>query len=256
MKIVSFDLETLPDLREVMKVYAGLSAYPGLTLKATHTTIICFGYKILGEKRAHVQCAWDYPSWDKNVNDDKELCRFAYEMLHDADVVITHNGRKFDMKHLQTRLLKNGLPTLPTSIIHIDTRQIASKNLFSVNNKLDTLGSHFVGERKMENGGWGLWCDVLDRDPKAQETMRKYCKQDVLLLEKLYLKLRPLIKSLPNPNSCFKGNLHCPNCSSQMLQKRGTMISKSGLRQRYLCQDCGSWSSEKISSEKVTLKPF
>jgi len=256
VKIVLFDLETLPDMAEVMKVYAGLSAYPGLTLKATHTSIICFGYKILDQKKAHVKCAWDYPGWQKNVNDDKELCKFAYEMLHDADVVITHNGKKFDMRHLQTRLLKNGLPTLPTSIIHVDTKQIASRNLYAVNNKLGTLGEHFVNDKKMDHSGWSLWCDVLERKPKALGTMKKYCKQDVLLLEKLFLKLRPLIKSLPNSNGCFKGNLHCPNCSSQMLQKRGVRLTKSGKVQTYQCQDCGSYSTEKIKSEKITLKPF
>ena len=49
-KIIIWDLETLANLPRVMHYLPGMSAYPGLTMKATHNTIICCGWKELGEK--------------------------------------------------------------------------------------------------------------------------------------------------------------------------------------------------------------
>ena len=256
MKIVLFDLETLPNLKEVMKIYCGIGAYPGLTLKATITSIICFGYKIHGRKHAKVISTWDFPKrWKKDVNDDYDVCKAAYDILHDADVVVGHHINGFDWKHLQTRLMVNGLPTLPTSIIKIDTKQISSKNLFAFNNRLGTLGEAFVKDKKLENNGWITWVGVSERKEKDQKLMARYCKQDVNLLEKLFIKFRPLIKTLPNPNLDKKGsNLHCPNCSSQMMTKQGIRIAKTAKFQQYQCQDCGSWAREKVPAEKTTLK--
>jgi len=95
-KIVAFDLETIPNLREALTVWPQLSNYPGQTLKASINSIVCFGWKILGEPEAQVISAWDFPSWLHDVNDDRELLRFAFDMLKDADGVITQNGKAFD----------------------------------------------------------------------------------------------------------------------------------------------------------------
>jgi uncharacterized protein YprB with RNaseH-like and TPR domain len=243
-KIVIFDLETLADYEEVKKVFFQLSNYPGLTMKATHNTIISFGYKILGEKQAHCKNAWDFPkSWKRNVNDDKAICQFAYDILHDADAVITHNGIRFDWKFLQSRLLINKLPVLP-KIAHIDTCNVAKSNLFFFNNRLNTLARALTAETKLENGGQDLWTRVAERDTKACKLMSDYCKQDVVTLEAVFEVLKPFIKNLPNRNLFDGTGESCPTCGSHKLQKRGFILSKAKRTQRFQCQDCGSWSKE------------
>ncbi len=243
-RVICFDLETLPDMAEAMKVWTGLGNYPGLTLKASISSIICFGFKVFG-KCHPVQCvnAWDFPKrWNKNINDDYMVVKAAYDILRTADLVVTHNGKRFDWKHLQTRLLKHGFPPLP-NIAHVDTCAIAKSKLYMFNNRLNTLGDFIVNEKKMEHEGWELWVKVSKREPKAQKKMTAYCKQDVLLLEKIFRKLRAHSKAIPNYNlfTISKTNI-CPNCGSTRLRSLGFQYNKTNVYRRFICTDCGTSS--------------
>lgn len=244
LRIILWDIETLPDMKQVMKVFPSLGDYPGLTLKATINSIICVGWKVYGDGPVTCINAWDYKKrWASNINDDYAVVRAAYNVLKTADVVVTHNGKRFDWKFLQTRLLHHGFPPLP-NIIHIDTCAEAKKHLLSFNNRLNTLGRFFTNSEKLKHGGWDLWVDVMDKKPSALRLMSKYCCQDVLLLEKIFKKIKPLIKGLPNSN-IFTGQSHgCPNCGSKNLQRRGECVTKFKRLQRYQCTDCGKWCSE------------
>jgi predicted RNA-binding Zn-ribbon protein involved in translation (DUF1610 family) len=250
--IIFWDLETLPNLDRVMKNLPGMSAYPGLTLKASHNSIICMGYKRLGDKKARCINAWDFKGWKKDVNDDYDICKASYDILKDADGMVTHNGRRFDVKFLNSRLAWHGLPTLP-KIPHIDTCVLSKSNLFLFNNRLNTVAAHLGCELKMENGGWELWSRVLKRHKTSMKTMTKYCKQDVEVLEQVFLKLRPFATNIPNHNLFYgdpKTNFVCPSCGTDALIKHGTRISKTAVRQRYLCTSCGSTCSTKKKDEK------
>lgn len=230
-------------MKKAIEVWTQLSNYPGLTMKATITSIICVGHKELYSKKVSCINAWDFPEWEKDINDDSQVCKAIYDVLKDADAVVTHNGRRFDWKHLQTRLLANGLPPLP-NIIHVDTCQIAKKNLLSFNNKLGYLGEWLLGDTKLDNGGWQLWLKVSQRVKSACKMMEKYCKQDVVLLEKLFLQLRPFIKNLPNRNigrisRGLEGDA-CPTCGSTDLRLWGFYYTKTGKFQRVYCNNCNS----------------
>jgi len=247
-KIILFDLETLPNLPEALKVWCQLSQYPGKTMKATITTIICAGWKQYG--RSHkVECinAWDFPEWERDVNDDKQVCKALYEVLKDADAVITHNGVRFDWKFVQTRFLFHGLPILD-KIPHIDTCLVARKNLLSFNNTLGYLGEWLVGDSKMTHGGWKMWVKVHAREKISMDKMEKYCKKDVTLLEKVYIKLLPFIKNLPNRNQfrslsqVMKGKFVCPTCGSYDTRLNGYRRTKTMVYRRLVCRQCKSWS--------------
>lgn len=253
-KIILWDIETLPDLSEVMKVFPGLSAYPGLTLKASISSIICVGWKELDDKRSHCISAWDFKTrWSKDVNDDYAVVKAASEVLRSADCVVTHNGNRFDWKHLQTRLMINGLPPLP-KIPHIDTCQVAKRNLLSFNNRLNTLAGFLADEKKMEHEGWELWEKVLNRNRAAMTTMENYCMQDVRVLEKIFKRMRPFIDKIPAWGHFIRHEKSCPNCGCLKLKKDGTRHRKSGIFQRYRCESCYTYSQEKV--EKSELKPL
>lgn len=230
-----------------MKIFPGLGNYPGLTLKATVNTIICFGYKVFGSDEKDVICAWDFPSWKKSVNSDKELIKKAFDILDKADAVVTHNGKKFDWKFLQTRLLVHDLKPLH-KIPHIDTRQEASKNLFMFNNKLQTLGIHLVNDKKLDHEGWDLWVKVRQRDKDAMKVMKEYCMKDVLLLEKIFKELRPFMNNIPNYNLFTEGQTRCcPSCGSTRLTSNGYRATKTMSYKRIKCLDCGSSSRLDVS---------
>ena len=74
----------------------------------------------------------------------------------------------------------------------------------------------------------------------AWRTMKRYNKQDVVLLEQVYLELRPWIKNHPAMN-LMEGKLDgCPNCSGTNLTKNGTYYNKVTKVQVWKCADCGA----------------
>lgn len=247
-KIVFWDLETLHDPKQVMKAenLFQIGNWPGRTLSPDLGSIICFGYKILGQKKADCVSAWDFENWKEDVNDDSAVCMMAYEILKDADVLVTHNGKKYDMPYLNNRLMKNGFPPLH-KITHVDTK-VVSKRIKPYSASLNALAKQFNLEQKMENGGAGLWDKVRERNLKGQKTMTDYCKQDVEVLEQLYLKLRPLLKNSETANfSIRKQGKSCNTCGSHDIISHGQYMRKTGIRQRYICKNCGSTMSEKIN---------
>lgn len=189
---------------------------------------------------AQVKSAWDFPEWLNSVNDDRELCTFAFNILKDADAVVTQNGRGFDWKFLQTRLLLHGLPSLPR-ILHIDTKVLAKSNLLLFSNSLKRMASLFTDERKMENDGWELWEKVHAREPEAMKKMAEYCAQDVEATEALFLELRKFATGLPNYNQ-LTDEICCSNCGSVDLRGNGTRTISTHTYRRMVCVTCGTWN--------------
>lgn len=255
-KIITVDLETLPEMRQVMKYYPKLSQYPGTTLKANLTSALCFSYKELDVgKKAEIVNAWDFKTrWAKNINDDSKLIEAAYEIIKDADVVVAHNGRRFDYKFLNTRLVKHGLPLLPNKIKYVDTCAEARKNFLMTSNSLAALTEFFEIGEKLENGGWELWEKIMwEKDPEAMKLMSEYCKRDVEITEPVFKLIRANITGLPNWNNFTEEPQKvCKTCGHFDLNKNGTRIQKNGLHQAYVCKVCGSVGYVKL----MTLKPI
>lgn len=248
-RIVLLDLEILPNLKKALKYWPKLSSFYGKTLKASVTSICCIGYKILGEKETQCINAWDFPQWELDVNDDKPVLEAFLPIVQSADMIVTHNGKNFDKKYLQTRLIMHELETLDKTA-HGDTKQIASSNYFFIDNKLQTLGEELFGERKLDHEGWELWEKTHGRDPEAMRTMEAYCKQDVNLLEKVFRRFRPQIKDIPNHNllNPYKEKV-CPSCGSSRLRSEGRRHTKTKSYRRYICADCRSWSQGDLKDE-------
>lgn len=243
-KIVLFDLETLPNIRKIAERIPSIGAWPGRTMKADINSIICFGYKIEGHKKAKCINAWDFPKrWKANRNDDYDVVKAAYDILKDADGIVTHNGKKFDIKVLNTRLKFHGLPSLP-KIPHMDTVLASRRHLSLYSNRLDDLATFLGVENKLENGGWDLWVQIMfDDTKKSKDLMAKYCKQDVEVLHQVYDKMRPHFTNIPNYNLWAGTEHNCPSCGSVKVQKHGIRATKTAMIQRYRCLDCGSTSS-------------
>ena len=213
--------------------------YEFCTLRASLSTVICFGYKELGWKKAKCINAWDFEDWDEDVNNDYKICKAAYEILKDADAVVTHNGKRFDWKFLNARLVYHGLPTLP-KMPHVDTCLVSRTKLFLASNRLNDLAKFLGVEEKMENGGWDLWVKVLARQKTAMQTMAQYCKQDVEVLEQCFLRIRGLCDELPNFNLFSGDSMCCPKCGGHRIKKHGWKYNRTQKYQRYICMPCGA----------------
>jgi DNA polymerase elongation subunit (family B) len=165
-----------------------------------------------------------------------------YNVLEEADAVITYNGNRFDLPTLNKEFLLNEYnPPAPYKSVDL-YRTIKSKFRFA-SNKLDHVSEQMGLGRKTDHYGFKMWLDVMNGDSKAQKLMEKYNRQDVVLLERVYKHVLPWISNHPN-HSNYSGNAVCPNCSSKRLQRRGIAVTATGHYHRLQCQDCGKWSKE------------
>jgi hypothetical protein len=91
-------------------------------------------------------------------------------------------------------------------------------------------------------------------DKKALDKMVRYNKQDVRLLERVYKKLRPYMRTHPNEN-LFRFVKVCPVCGSRKFKKQGYKYNRTSVRQQYQCQNgtCRAWfSGERVRTVKVS----
>lgn len=253
-RIVLWDLEVLAIHSKLDdKTWFGIGNWPGRTIKASINSILCFGWKVLGERKTHCVSAWDFPGWRRDVNDDRDVLREAHRVLAGADGLVTHYGKGFDHKFIQARLGIHGLPFLP-KIPHADTKQIASSNCLFYSNSLGALAEDLnVPHKKIETAGKNLWMRCRQRDPQAMRLMAAYCRGDVKTLEGVFLELRSLVSAKDFPNyALFSGESGgCPTCGSFDLKKNGFRPKKWGLAQRFYCAGCGEWLFEDKHGELV-----
>lgn len=237
---VIFDIETSPNLgftwmkyeQDVMKFVA-------------ETKILCIGWKILGEEKTHLMAVWDYAGYRPGIFklDDRRLLQdFSRRVLGMADVLVGHNILQFDLRMLRARMWAHGMRPF-AKLQYVDTLKHAKSLLRLNSHKLADMGPYAGLGEKRATGGFQLWVDVLEGKRAAQKEMAAYCTQDVVLTEKLYLRLRPWMERHPNLNVIEGRVQSCPKCRSRHLQERGLQYTVTGTRQRYQCVDCGSWSS-------------
>lgn len=208
--------------------------------------LLSMAYKWLGEKQTHVIAQCDYKGYKPMSDDDEPLCRDIWNLLDEAEVIIGHNAQKFDIKKINYRFMLHGMtPTSPYKIV--DTLTAVKRVAQAPSHKLDALGKDMKLGRKIEHEGWSLWKKCYLGDPKAWEKMKRYNAQDVELLEKWYLRLRPWITNHPNMNLLMGGIFNCPKCGGSQCQRRGYSPQRT---QRYVCLNCGAWSQ----GEKLKIK--
>jgi RNase_H superfamily len=200
--------------------------------------IMSAAWKTLGAKKVEAVCVVDNKAlYKKNPHSDLHVCTVLHKVLSEADIIIAHNGDWYDIKFTEARMLANGLPPLPP-IQSIDTLKVARTRFLFNSNRLDYLGKFLrVGAKK--HTSHGLWLRVLAGDTAALREIVAYNKQDVLLLERVFQKLRPYVRLGIHPVG--RGGLECPRCGSKRTQRRGDYRTLTNLYPRFQCQACGGW---------------
>lgn len=213
--------------------------------------IICGAYKWLGDTKTKAVSVLDYNN--KDTTDDYYVVKHLYEILSQADAIVHHYGDNFDIKKFNTRLIYHGFDPLP-NIIQIDTYKIAKSKFKFMSNRLDYIGKYLGVGGKIHTTP-GLWMRCLRGVKSAIREMVAYNKQDVNLLEAVYLKLAPFVPSKLNFNH-FYGEFEkvCPTCGDTNLQKRGFRLTRIAKWQRFQCQGCGAWSSAPIKENETLGK--
>jgi uncharacterized protein YprB with RNaseH-like and TPR domain len=124
------------------------------------------------------------PRWPNRRSNDSHTCKAIVAELDKYDIWVAHNGAKFDVPFLRTRLLKHGLPALPNKKL-IDPVLLARNKLRMSWNSLEKVAEHLGVNTKTELRPDQWIKAALDGDKTAMHYIVEHCVADVLVLEKV-----------------------------------------------------------------------
>lgn len=230
-KRLYFDIETAPNIGFFWTAGFKLNISTESIIK--ERAIICICYKWEEDKVTHSL------NWDSKQNDKKMLQEFI-KVANEADELVGHNGDKFDLSWIRTRCLFHRLEMFPTYTT-IDTLKVARSKFKFNSNKLNYIAK-YLGIGQKIHTEYDLWKDiVLNKDKEAMDKMIKYCKMDVILLEKVHKELSLHIPAKTHYGVIFGGDRGtCPECGSDDIVRNNKRVTASGLvKVQMRCKTCG-----------------
>lgn len=242
-KILLFDIETSPlqafiFQKSVWKANVGADQVISEWFTLTWSAKWLFDDTIISERLTGKEAIKE---------DDSRIVKSLWKLLDEADILIAHNGDGFDVPNMNTRFIVNGLP--PTSPYQtIDTMLVARKQFGFTHNSLNGLAKFFGFAPKMETD-FELWKKCVAGDDEALAYMQEYNKGDVEVLEDIYMKLRPWIRSHPNLGLYVESeSAVCPNCGSEEIEWTGKFYyTQTGKYDTFRCK-CGAFGRSRTSS--------
>lgn len=243
-KILTLDIETSPAIAYVWRTFKETISNNQIL---EPTRIITFAAKWFGDKKVIVGAEWNDGGHEGMIKD-------LWNLLDEADIIVTYNGKSFDIPHCNREFALIGL-TPPTPFAHVDLYHTVRSKFKFMSGKLGWVVQVLELGGKMAHEGFDLWKSVLDGDEKARKRMEKYNAQDVRITESLYSELLPWITSHPNMALLSEDDHACPACACKDLQRRGIQRTMSSSFQRYRCNACGAYSRAKKSVQTTDLVP-
>ena len=246
-KVLVFDIETSPILARVWGLW---QQNVGLNQIKEDWFVMSYAAKWLGVDGVMYQDLRGVIDDTTKGYRDAQLLSGIWNLLNDADIVITQNGKKFDVKKLNARFVINGFQP-PSGFKHIDTLQIAKRVFGFTSNKLEYMTDKLcVNFKKLKHGdfpGFELWKECLADNIDAWNEMEEYNKHDVLSLEELYNKLAAWDDRHPNFSHYTDAEEQTCRCGCTKFTRNGYAYTPASKFQKYRCCDCGAEVRGRIS---------
>jgi hypothetical protein len=239
-RVLILDIETAPN---IAYVWGAWQQNIGQNQWVSKSHIMSFAAKWLDSDEVYYK--------ENRTSDDSDIVRALYDLLDMADVVVAHNGQKFDLPTIIGRGVVHGYSP-PSPYFVVDTLLTARKELRLVSNSLANLCEQLGLPKKDDHKnypGFELWLGCLRNEEAAWAEMKEYNISDIVSLEALYLRLRPYMRYHPNIIRDSDGETTaCPKCGSKNIQWRGYYYTRSGIcYRRFVCMDCGGWGRVRFS---------
>lgn len=233
-KVLIWDIETAPIIARVWGLW---NNNVGLNQIVEDWHLLSWAAKWLGAPENEVMYR-DQSSYT-DVKNDKKLLQKLWILLDEADIVITHNGKKFDQKKINARFVFHEMQP-PSSYRHIDTLQIAKRTFGFTSNKLEYITDKLCKKyKKLKHSkfpGQTLWTECIAGNSEAWVEMEKYNIRDVLSLEELYLIFAAWDNSI---NFDVYGDSGTCKCGSTSFKYSGYHYTNMGKFQKTKCIECG-----------------
>lgn len=243
LKILVLDIETAPTLAWVWKRF---KENIGQNQVVQEGYVLTWAAKWVGEDSVSSDSLHLYPE-NLALEDDKPLIESIYKMLNEADIVVAHNGDRFDMPILNARMLYHGFKP-PKPYRTIDTLKILKNRFRFPSNRLDSVCEYLGIGNKVSTGGFSLWARCMNKEVEAFEKMVEYNIYDVILLEELYRKIAPWYPTHPNvANYIPSDKPRCTVCASSDLRSDGTVSTNISTFEVHQCNSCGHWNRSRVN---------
>lgn len=235
-RILLLDIETL--YMEVRGIWNLKQEYIQPSRIVKDWSILCYAAKWLFEPEIMGEVVTPKEAINRT---EKSIIGGIWKLIDQADIVVTQNGIEFDIKKLNTKFIEHGYYP-PSPYLMVDTLKVARENFSFTSNRLDELGRKLLGlegKMKMKEDDWDA---CAEGSQEGLNKMLTYCKIDVApLLEDLYLKFLPWVKSHPNLNIYTNHDKDvCPKCESLDLSWNTQYPTPQGLWQGFRCNACGA----------------
>lgn len=213
-------------------------------LKADFGYLLAVGYKFLGEKKPTVLSIKHTNGVTKFRSAEKALVKAFREVYLSADVIVTYNGKRFDVPYLNAKMLEYDLGILP-NLPHVDHYWTVKNNLGISRKSLQNAAYYLKLSAEKTPVEGRIWVDAMMGDRKALKYIVDHCAADVDILEELHYKIRGLVRMHPRVN----GYGPCKYCGERRLQRRGPAVTTAKRTQyRFQCMACGGWDTRAESA--------
>lgn len=238
-RVLYLDIETTPIISAHYHLGKQHVNYDQI-LKRPQVMVICWAWGD-GKVQSRTFNLGTFDWYSKDDESDKKLLEEFIKVANEADLLIGHNAKKFDIAVLRSRLIRYGLPNIAPTLV--DDTWLMTKEIAFTSHKLDDLGDYLdLGRKKPHGTGMEWWIAILRGDKATLTNMAKYCAVDVERLRSVYKAVKPYTRSALNMAVFTGDQLVCPSCGSKDIQRRGYTRTTAGTQARFQCKSCGSWS--------------
>ena len=258
-KVLSIDIETQRGIVEVFDLWP---KYIDMKQVRVPTRILCFAAKWRDEEEVQFYSAFkERRDYNVDAKQYRAMLQAAWDLLTEADVVVTYNGNKFDLGWFKGEFGRLELGP-PAPYRSLDLYAVAKKHFAPANMsmKLDWFSRRWLGDKKVGHGD--LWSAIRygtrDEQLAAQQLMMDYNIHDVVLTERLFDRFLPWTgMNFALFDQDNEDRLVCPYCESTRYHKRGFAPGLSYMYQRYKCLNpkCGGWFKGKKMIYTTELRP-
>lgn len=142
--------------------------------------------------------------WRKGVRgNDKELVKQVSKLVRTHDVIVAHNGSRFDIPFLRTRGLRWGLRPLMEPKI-VDPLSIAWRKFKLRSNRLGSISDYLGIKDRKTPLDMSVWADaMLNGSKRSMNLIVKHCVADIKVLSAVLPHVKPFIKVLDDRGSAL-----------------------------------------------------
>lgn len=226
-RILTFDLENSPHITYQWSLKNEGYTSPKMMQEAGR--VLCWAGKWVGQKEV---------LFASEFHDGHDgMVRKAWELFDEADIIVTYNGIRHDVPHMQREFRDLALPAAAPHK-NVDLLRTMRSKFAYASNTLDYISQRSGIGAKVAHEGFPLWLACMAGDAKAWARMKKYNVGDVRLTEDLYFDILPWISGHPPVKIAADGELLCNRCGSGDLDRIGSTLAVVITYALYRCPKC------------------